>query len=520
MAFDFEGALNSGKMSEASIRKYLSDKGRSAEADTYFGTKTAPVGAGVIAEKGEGDMRGIFMRSEAKKGEARGGKTRGEIFKEEAGKSLGERQKTITNIVEGKEGYGQTGVEKAVQFAGQGLGFVGDLVGAAFKAENPQTQKQIEEGVKYVLTANAEKGMDIESALQEFQQKYPRASANVGAITTILGSLEGTSQLKNLAKKSVASKTVREVENVAPGASSAIGKAFPITQTAEELEKQAITSVKSAVAARADVLKNPVVKQAWSDLAPQNPTATEIKKAVTDKRYVRTGILREDKMLPGNREIGPVEAYGELIDLGYVKKGMKPQEKIETVDRRISELNSQLSESVEANSVPFNENQLRSKLAPAKEEARFLFAGDRLVENAYDNVIDKAVEFVTKKNTKGLLDARKELDVFMRTKFPKLVEKLSSSLGEDVRANAYADVRKIFNDYVIEQLPENHPYKAILKKESDLIRAKMMLERNLSQEVGSTVVGRAIKRVPVLGGAVKAFTQGTTAGAVLGQVIK
>ena len=204
----------------------------------------------------------------------------------------------------------------------------------------------------------------------------------------------------------------------------------------------------------------------------------------------------------------------------YLTKDTSPmgiQKNIDNMRAGVARTNAGVREMIANNKVPFNENQLRSRLATAKEDSKLLFAGDTSSEKAYDAIIDEYVKFVNKgnKDTLGLFDSRQSFDSYIRTKLPNAFKKDATGQfldpRDNIRVNAFLDVRRAANEYVAELLPPNNPYIKALKDESYVLDAIGRVSSKNKAMFTETRLQSIIEEYPIL----KYFIGGTIGGGIV-----
>lgn len=156
-------------------------------------------------------------------------------------------------------------------------------------------------------------------------------------------------------------------------------------------------------------------------------------------------------------------------------------ENIDGIRTKINNTNNGVKSYVLQNKVPFNTNQLRTKLNSGKEDLRLIFASDSNAEKTYNAVVDAFMDEVGKKDTAGLLDARQSFDKLPAIK--KLLE--SDRLGENARKEIVLQVRRAANEYVSSLLPKGNKYAEDLLQEHYMIEALT----NISEK-GASIIGK------------------------------
>jgi hypothetical protein len=176
---------------------------------------------------------------------------------------------------------------------------------------------------------------------------------------------------------------------------------------------------------------------------------------------------------------------------GLVDKKKNAIENIESVRTKIADLGQQTQALPKENDRIFNNSQIRNVLKESKEDSSIIFAGDKIQEKAYNAVTDEFMRILAKKSNKlsSVLEARKEFDNVVKTKFPNIFSKMN---GDNVRAAAVRDVRMAANDFVANSLPEGNNFKELLKQQSNLYRAIERLAQNAAPTIDKSKFQRLV----------------------------
>lgn len=185
-------------------------------------------------------------------------------------------------------------------------------------------------------------------------------------------------------------------------------------------------------------------------------------------------------------------------------------ENVDAIRNKISVTNTGVKSYIEDNKVPFNTNQLRSKLESGKDDLSLIFASDKSAERTYDAVAEAFMDNVSKKDTAGLFEARQSFDQIPAIK--KLLE--SDRLGENARKEIVLAVRGAANDYISTQLPKGNPYKQTLLTEHHMLEALGNLADKSATIVGKNKLQMLTQEYPIL----KAVAGGLAAALGLGAV--
>lgn len=220
---------------------------------------------------------------------------------------------------------------------------------------------------------------------------------------------------------------------------------------------------------------------------------------------VRPELTKAEKISALNEGRGVVRESGEIVinptrrDLQVAKVSENIVSSKKTSVENIASLKSELGKEAEStkqglkehNSI-FNKNQLSSKLR-SLEKPPLLVSDDRL-NNAYELAQKKFVEIVDKhpKNLAGLLDARKEFDMWAEKGFPHIFDDQTQAPLQQ----ALRDMRTAANDFITEKLPQGSPFKASLKKQNLLYEAMDNIANKSYKDVGTNRLQRFIKNKP------------------------
>lgn len=381
----------------------------------------------------------------------------------------------------------------------------------------------------------------LEKALKDVQSSRPIVSDFTKApeITNkqIIGQAIGTGLealsggLASGAEKTVASKTISTLGKVGEGAG--IGAAYGGTQglssglqenkdSAGIIESTALGAGVGALAGGATAgvaAKVPeiitgakslatkgkgIVSEASGKLSARNtakqeefvldlvaPKATEKVKqqALKEGRVTEQGLLSASKILPSKRDIQVAETVKDIVSS---KKSAGKN--IEAISKTVSEINTGVKAYVAEHKVPFNGNQLKTKLNKGKDELKLIFASDKQAEKTYDAVVKEFIKHVKSKDTAGLLDARQAFD-----KIPSIRKLLESQgLGENVKKEIVLTARGKANEYIASLLPKGNKYRETLLKENKMIEAIGNIAEKNSKEIGKNKLQTLTEDYPVL----------------------
>jgi len=376
-------------------------------------------------------------------------------------------------LASGLEEPGVTLPEKVLQTAGAGAGLGWDIVGEALKSFTPdfvkktlgyagekllQLNPQIQTGLEYLG-----QGLNV---YNEFAKTHPRVARDVNSLVNILAYFIPTKGAK--AGKVMAKEEIPVIGEIATaGVEKIASKPYQealrvVTKTPEELSKG-----ERAIAYQQErgVVKRGGLIQLYSKQPAFIPSATEEEMAKSV-----TGIVKE--------------------------KGVTPFENIANVNVEVSKVNKSVMEGLKNSkdiTTIFNTNQLKSYLGDVKESSRVVFGGDKTLESAYDSVIDTFMNIMENKpkTLESVLEARKTFDGIIKSKFPKLFDKVfNGGIGDNARWNAVMDVRMAANDFIAGKLPEGNIFKAQLKQETTMLRASKTIAEKASAGVNLGTLSR------------------------------
>ncbi len=228
-------------------------------------------------------------------------------------------------------------------------------------------------------------------------------------------------------------------------------------------------------------------------------TPKEAEAAIAAGRVTEPGLLTKSKVIPSKKDELVAES---VMDVVSPKKSLV--ENVEAIKQKISRTNLGVREMIAQRKIPFNMNQLRSRLDAASEENSLVFASEPTAERTYNAVVDEFMKHVEKGDTLGLFDARQNFDQVPAIK--KLLD--SERLGENVRKQIVLDVRRAANEYKAEQLLTNNQYRAALLQESRMIDALGNIADQNARNIGMNKLQMLTKDYPIL----KWVIGGTAAG--------
>lgn len=181
-------------------------------------------------------------------------------------------------------------------------------------------------------------------------------------------------------------------------------------------------------------------------------------------------------------------------------------ENIDAIRYKINQTNSGIKTYITKNKIPFNTNQLKSRLEAGKGDLELVFASDQNAEKTYNAVVNAFMKNLEKKDTLGLFQARQDFDKLPAVR--KLLE--SDRLGENARKEIVLTVRRMANDYIAGQLPTGNQYRDLLMNESYMIEALGNISEKAQSIIGKNKLQILTEEYPLLkwlvGGAAVAVT--------------
>ena len=242
-----------------------------------------------------------------------------------------------------------------------------------------------------------------------------------------------------------------------------------------------------------------------SELASPKETNSVKVDAIRQGRFMDPGFFEKADLEHSKRTMKLGEAIKDVVD---------PQapvgKNIENIAKKVSEINQGVKSYVAANKIPFNSNQLKTRLNSGKNELELVFAAESSAEKTYDKVVDVFMDTIVKKDTEGLFGARQGFDKIPAVK--KLLE--TSPLGENARREIVLMVRRKANEYVADLLPKGNQYREQLKLESYMIEAIKNIAEKTAPILGMNKLQLLAKDYPVIFGVI-----GGTVGGIFGSIL-
>lgn len=233
------------------------------------------------------------------------------------------------------------------------------------------------------------------------------------------------------------------------------------------------------------------------DIARGNKTEQYVAQAVKEGRYTSPTTFASEKIAPSVREQNIADAVEPLI----INKELNPAAPIEKqtsqLDNKVNEINRELKNIIRDNNAEVSTNDFYNKIQEKRVESAPVFAKDPANQAAYDALLNKYLDFLGGDNSiLSHFEARQKFDKWMKKELPDVVRNFTNQKGQDIRANAYDDIRTAINELVAEKLPPNNPFRDQLMREHYLLSAKSNLEGKLiekSLKGGSSKAGDFLK---------------------------
>lgn len=248
-------------------------------------------------------------------------------------------------------------------------------------------------------------------------------------------------------------------------------------------------------------------EQFAQELVSPKQTAKVRAEAIRQGRLQDPGFFKKAELAASKRDLQLADAVDDVIS-----PKATVGENIDSIRYKINQTNSGVKSYITRNKVPFNMNQVRSRLENGKEDLRLIFASDTTAERTYDAVVDAFMNNVKKGDTLGLFEARQTVD-----KIPAIKKLLDSrALGENVKKEIVLTVRRSANDYIASLLPEGNQYRQLLLNESYMIEALGNIADKASSIVGKNRLQILSEQYPALKWIVGAAAAGAAGAAGVG----
>lgn len=396
-------------------------------------------------------------------------------------------EKTTEALTAGLQGK-QGALETTGQLAGDTIGTGFDIVGGLASLAIPQSTKDFFSNLisksPAAAALNSETGQKVIQKLKQVADDHPRAMRDLDAalnIASVVPAEKGVVAAGELAAKGVeATKPV--VSEALGGAADAVEQAAKKRASAEAL-----------------------------DIVAPKLSKLEKESAVAEGRATK-GILGKVTVAPSLEDTRVADAVA-----GLVSKSKNPFENIKAIKADIAAASENLSQALAEHPGTFNNSEIKSAFAKAKDGSRVIFGSDKTLEKTYDAVTGEFMRILKEKgNTlKGVLDARQEFDKVIEDKFPGL---LGNPAGDSLRRNAILDTRRAANQFVENKLPAGDAMREVLQRQTNQFTAVENIAKKAASQVDTGVIGRALNAVkdnPLVAG-LTGFGVASGAGTIMG----
>lgn len=267
-----------------------------------------------------------------------------------------------------------------------------------------------------------------------------------------------------------------------------------------------IGGVSGAIAGRAD--KVAASKHDYIlDLVSEKPTTKVSEQAIREGRVTEPTFFGKAKIIPSTKDYRLADAVDEIVSTKNT-----PFQNANAITARVSEINANVKKLITQKKIPFNTNQLMTRLNAVRDESKLIFASDATAERTYNAVVDEFMRNVGKKDTLGLFEARQTFD-----KLPAIKKLLQSEgLGENVKKQIVLDIRRAANEYIASLLPANNPYRALLRQESAMIEAVGNIAKKNAKVIGQSKLAILTAKYPILKWLVGGVATGVAGAAGIG----
>lgn len=375
------------------------------------------------------------------------------------GHDIGERSQQIQDTKE------STNTSSFLDTARGTLHNLGEAAGVITTDIPTEAAKSISRTVAGEAPEKAVEGMmqsfgesDAGKALGSLMQKYPEATKDVEAVANILGLIPAFKGLQMAGK------------GVKAGAEAAY------------------TAARGGETAVAKATADKELQYALEQTMPKSTLKTS-EEAIRQGRFTDPGMFRSAKETASAYDNQVAESVSDVISSKHT-----PTQNVEAMAQKISQTNQGVREMIAERKMPFNTNQLRSKLANAKDDLRIIFASDASAERIYNSVVDEFLKHTSKMDTLGLFDARQTFD-----KIPAIKKLLDTErAGENLRKEIALTVRRAANEYIADQLPTNNPYRSAILQESKMIQALENFSERNAHIIGKNKLQLINEKYPLL----------------------
>lgn len=243
------------------------------------------------------------------------------------------------------------------------------------------------------------------------------------------------------------------------------------------------------------------------DLVSPKTNKVVSEQAIREGRVTEPGLLGRSKIIPSTKDYRIADAVDN-----YVSPKKTTLQNVDAINQGVDEINTGVKRLITSKKVPFNTNQLQSRLNSVRDESKLVFASDATAERTYDAVVAEFMKHVKSKDTLGLFEARQIFD-----KVPAIKKLLQSEgLGENVKKQIVLDIRRAANEYIASQLPANNPYRALLRQESLMLEAVGNIAEKSASTIGKNKLQILTSKYPIMKWLIGGAATGVVGGAGIG----
>lgn len=204
----------------------------------------------------------------------------------------------------------------------------------------------------------------------------------------------------------------------------------------------------------------------------------------------RSGVERGGLFKTGRTKVKPTKFDKEVAEsvAGIVKSRRFQGKNQEAIEQAVSEIDNSIKAHLKETDVPFNTNQLLKQLNSGKDDLKLVFASDATADRTYDAVVEALTDSIEKNNLSGLFEARQNFDQLPAIR--KLLD--SEPVGENTRREIVRTVRKLANEYVADNLPEEvgETFTKQLRQEHLMLEARDRIVDQLNAQLGKNAIQR------------------------------
>lgn len=369
-------------------------------------------------------------------------------------------------------------------------GAIKSLTDAAGDNKDIQAFAQSKPVSSFLDTVNS-----VGSKLDAVAQKHPEASKDISsALNLLLAGVGGEAAggeggILDSAKQGVGAVK----DDIVAGAAKTKTMAQRIMEAKEPpLQKPAPLAEDADKSIPADTAK--ADKDIW-DIVQPKATPKVVESYRNAGNTTAATKLKGETLNPGDSDKKVMDAVRPLYESGDLKPDDAPDTQVKAISRKVSETNSQVKSFVADNNAPIELSNFDKALEDAKSAAPKVF-GD--ASKAYDDVIEKAKSLLktgtpstddaegftlddsgpaeghTHTDSQSMLKARQAFGKWAKDNVTGAFKKNAAGGLTDTDNARVLAVRNVYNEMnnaVADSLPENSPYRSMLKNESGMLDA-------------------------------------------------